>query len=452
MKLIKVIVVVLVLAVAGYVGYWFYQSGNIKAAIETNLDQASKAIAEDGGELTHGGVSASGFPFAFDFAVADIKATFPGKKDDKPEGATGLQIRGETVLSMGVFSSGKASISFPTEVVLSADKDGKREELTTTYNENPTIDVEFDGVSYLDLVANKGPQTFGEWKQAFRHVHYRDNGSTMVDSVSGKPILNGGGVEIDIAYRPEAEKMQLSFLVKAQDSQVVAEEGANLGELAKEWVRMYKDLGKFNATFDVAYEGPKDPQALVAGEAKLEIREVSVNSDKFSFQAKGAVNKAADDLLPYGNVAINLGNFETLVDSIIGSLHQQHAAAQIAEGLEPVSQQIITDQATTVKHFLRRVSDKPEDTANPNIVITIAREKGTTDAKVGTLNSTQMGELTQETSQKLSANTSGAPAEQPVEQNTTTLPTVAPADAVTPPAAGEAPADAKKEEVPAVSE
>jgi hypothetical protein len=410
MKLLKILVVVVVLLLGGYTGFWFYQSNQLKAVLEDNLTKLSQNLAQSGGEFSYEGISVSGFPLKLTLDINSPLFRLPEHGPDQ-EGAL-YTISGNGPVSVGVamFAPESIKVVLPQAIDIASKRGEASESIQLSYTKPAEVEVEFEGVSTFDLLLGKAPQTGEELAKAFRRFSYVDNGSQVVDGVSGKAVASQDAGTIRITYIPEGERVRAGLLFKALNSKVTPlAEGEQISSLAKEWIDMYQNLGDADAVVDVAYEGPSALPQVISGEGKVEIRELSISNDKFGFDAKGIINKAADDLMPFGEIKVNLTNYEQLVDNIAASIQRKMQEASAAGQPQPSAFALEEPQLIVIKNFLRKVSDEPAGNS-PNLTITISREKGASDAMVGTLSGQEVGLLGQQTSQDLMIGQPGAAA------------------------------------------
>lgn len=386
-KLGGFIVGLTVVAAAGYSVFWFVQAGKIKDATEHVLQKAANDVGQNGGQLTYKEITTTGFPLQFGVSIVS-----PSIASNDPNEPFEMRADGSIDITAPI-TANAISVSLPKKIDFISTKNGKNEELHMTFKSTPEIKAVFEGVNTLSFLTGNTQAIEDEYKKAFRSFSYADTGYFVVDG-NGNKIYSQESFALNFTTEPKGDNRAVNFSLKAVNGKV--EELSEDHDLAQQSFGIYQGLGNVNFSADFALELPQDIKQLMAADGKMEIRDLAIETDKYALKVSGLVNKANDDLFPFGKVEILVDQYATMVD-LWADAFAQNLNDSLPQGASLVNFNIKDEQRAKIKNFLVKVSDNPQ-TEEESLKITIQREKGQMDVQIGTLNSQQARDLSEEAS------------------------------------------------------
>lgn len=327
-KLVLGIVALFLLAGISYGFLWYHQAGKIRLIAQRLSDFSSAAMK--GSDFSYSDVEVSGFPLKFMVEIRN--PTFSGRYKYVPVELSS----DDPILVESDIVGSHFDFSFPKNIKVIYGEGDKKLNLTTIYNENPKLVLEFKS----GLVAS-AISPVGDAKYNIKSLQYKDSGYISNDAGSGKQIISSGATFVNLQTKEEGNKTNTSLQMGVSDF--------NGDEFLEPEGLQYK-LGVINVSADLSVSGPVDVKKLDSSDININVTDFKVESDLFSFGLRGNLNFIKDDVFPVGVLQLDVGNYENFVDyqSAIINLRMENSLFPIFK--------VDDRQRGAFKEFLRRIA------------------------------------------------------------------------------------------------
>ncbi|MCB2081798.1 MAG: hypothetical protein KDD76_04110, partial [Rickettsiales bacterium] len=211
----KLLLLLIVLAVLGFVGLWYLQAYRIKEGIIAFADSLDHQLKN--AQIQIGEVNVSGFPFAYDIRISNIRASFKEQGD----GAEVAFSHNTPIAVSGNYMGNDFTIAFPGRVDMKM-KEGEKEYTTSLiFTDAPLLKLTFQP----DLLH---PWFLGQESQFITAVIRRLNtfsyqsGTFEYVGADHEPLSSGGKYDIfltkelldnqraKVAFKMDAENLVFS--------------------------------------------------------------------------------------------------------------------------------------------------------------------------------------------------------------------------------------------------
>lgn len=403
-KIIIIIVAILLFIPLAYSAFWYIQSSNIRSAVETRLETIADNMSASGGNMTYSNISTSGFPFDMNVIVSDLNLEAGIPEDDT---FFAFSSSGDFVIGSGIGDMNHARITLPNIMKADVTIDGASENIEVD-TEAPMIDLYFNDIDILDIIAGNTTLTNQELLEHFQRISYTTQGSTSTHTTREYVMTSSQQPSLfDLSIDRTSQKGQVLINVTTKSTNQVnaITEKETPNPLNKALFTLYRDAGKTDIILDASASIPQTAKADTQG--YIHIHDIDIACNIFGIKLEGKFEKTQDDFLPHGRMVLSLRNYSKMLDAIINigllSISQQEKMLsaefkQQLSGTDTPPQNLTehyTEKAQILQRelpsFIQKFSDTPGNTS-PSITITLERQKLSDKITIGSLNLAQAQE------------------------------------------------------------
>jgi hypothetical protein len=439
------LLLILVILGAGYTGYWYYQTNEIKKEFEKIVLKFSDKISKEenaGVKFDYTNITSAGFPFKSKISLEGVKLSLEEKLTEKLGFLKELRLD-KVAFSKPIFGN-TIGIHLPTEMFINIDQAAKnallgqeapedQNELRFTYYQEPVFEIQLVSMAkaYDLLSMNRNNNIVSAIIDSIKSVYYQDQG--------GK-AYRGDEVVYDAAYpstmKVDIDKQAINFYANSRLHP------ASFDFAFQQKLKVSDKTPNFTIDLRVATNAEQLAKHNISeNDLTVSLKDFSIQNKDAGVVLKGEILKTTEDALPFGKIVATITDYEEVVDQTIVTMREffeNVAALSPKQGTATIPALDIKDEYIAIaKQFIKAIADDPTNDSK-DVSITVQREKGADDIKVGTLSQMDLvmtvGQLVQsfmpqsqgteavifpEGSQEIPFDMSGATTDQSAESQTT---------------------------------
>lgn len=347
MRRLIIFVISAVAFTALYSGLWFYQAKNIRDFAEVGLRSFAKRVGGEKSEFLYSKARVKGYPFKFEIEIDQPKLLV------EDQGVILDIYSGEEISIISNITGSAFSLHLPHKIFVVRKEDDYESQWSLNYSRQPKINAKIRRSSIWPFTKNMDVSV--------KEFNYSDDGYSIFNVKTNKEIASSKSSFVNLNIGLEESKDSSVNLVSDLKGIRFFSPDYLLGSGI--------DLGEVNINADISYIGPEKLDNINGEESHLRIRELAFNSGLFTIDAKGSIDRAKDDGLPFGELQLKLSKYSNFVD------HQKFLVNYIVRNSAFPIFSIKERQADSFKHFLYAISTERQDEGN-GLVIMLKRNKG----------------------------------------------------------------------------
>lgn len=351
----------LVAIFAAHSGFWLYQSGNIKFALEQTAGKLSKEIGRKNTELFYTSSDISGYPLNFTLKVSQPKFITAGG-GEKIEMTSGDE---PIVIVSNLLGSGY-NIKIPAKIDIKQTVEDVEKSYKLEFNNaSPQIEAKFAGNILFNI--NNTEELIPYLNNMLKSLHYSDSGYILTNAEDGKKIASIDSQSIQITKSAgKTNSVSTSYNIQAQNMDASALFNT---ETATSDANSKPATALWPATFNIDYSSidSKDENGK-SNSVDFILRDFDVKAASFAINLKGNVKANGNDIFPFGDLSLKINSYENMVDYFGGVVSDAMDKTKL-----PLFH-IKNEKSIDFKKVLFDISSEKSND-NKDILLTLSREQ-----------------------------------------------------------------------------